>query len=85
MKTPHSPPGLLSLCLMLLAGCTSAPHSTEPLPTEPGCPAVVACQLPATAPRTNGELRHALDVIEQAWAECAAQVDMLLEHQQAQP
>lgn len=46
---------------------------------------MVACQLPATAPRTNGELRHALDVIEQAWAECAAQVDMLLEHQQAQP
>ena len=35
------------------------------------------CTLPAMAPRTNEELRRALDVTEAAWGECAARVDMI--------
>jgi hypothetical protein len=30
------------------------------------------------APRTNDELRKALDVTESAWGECAARVDMIV-------
>lgn len=29
------------------------------------------------APRTNDELRRALDATEAAWGECAARVDMI--------
>ena len=85
MKTPNYAPGLLSLCLMLLAGCGSAP----PLPAPPlivtGCPAVVPCQLPATSPRNNGDQLTDQDRVEAAWADCAAQVDMVYQHQQAAP
>jgi hypothetical protein len=30
------------------------------------------------APRTNDELRRALDTTEAAWGECAARVDMIV-------
>ncbi|WP_414704785.1 Rz1-like lysis system protein LysC [Pseudomonas coleopterorum] len=41
------------------------------------------CTLPATAPRHNGELLGDQDSLEAAWADCAAQVDMIFRHQQA--
>lgn len=50
-----------------------------------GCPAVVPCQLPATAPSANGDLLSDSERLEAAWADCAAQVDMLYRHQQGQP
>ncbi|WP_245586789.1 Rz1-like lysis system protein LysC [Pseudomonas cremoricolorata] len=81
MKTPRFALGLPSLCLTLLAGCASAPPSAAPPPTISGCPAVVPCQLPATRPTRNGELLDDLDRIEQAWAECAAQIDSLYRQQ----
>jgi hypothetical protein len=37
--------------------------------------------LPASKPRTNDELRRALDIAESAWADCAARVDMIFECQ----
>jgi hypothetical protein len=40
--------------------------------------------LPATAPSNNGELLQDPDTLEAAWAECAAQVDMVHDHQQKQ-
>jgi hypothetical protein len=46
---------------------------------------VTPCQLPPTAPNNNGDLLTDLDSLETAWAACAAQVDMLYRHQQAQP
>nr|WP_238535554.1 Rz1-like lysis system protein LysC [Pseudomonas sp. PAMC 25886] len=85
MKTPNYAIGLISLCLTLLAGCASAPLSPAPQLTVTGCPAVVPCQLPATSPRNNGDQLTDQDRTEAAWADCAAQVDMVYKHQQAQP
>lgn len=50
-----------------------------------GCPAVVPCRLPATAPASNGDLLTDPDTAESAWAECAAQVDMVYQFQQGNP
>ncbi|WP_225422519.1 Rz1-like lysis system protein LysC [Pseudomonas huaxiensis] len=81
MKTTNSVTGLTSLCLTLLAGCASAPPSPAPTLIVTGCPAVVPCVLPATAPANNGNLLSDEDQVEQAWAECAAQVDLIYKHQ----
>ena len=83
MKTVISRPGLLSLCLLQLAGCASAPPSAAPALTVTGCPLVTPCQLPATAPRNNGELLADAEALEAAWADCAAQVDLIHDMQQA--
>ena len=85
MKTPNYATGLLSLCLTLLAGCASAPPSPAPTLIVSGCPAVVPCQLPATRPLNNGDQLTDQDRVETAWADCAAQVDMVYQHQQATP
>lgn len=42
---------------------------------------MVPCVLPATSPINNGELLTDADMIEAAWAECAAQVDTIYQHQ----
>ncbi|MGJ3439623.1 Rz1-like lysis system protein LysC [Pseudomonas sp. Je.1.5.c] len=73
--------GLLSLYLTLLAGCASAPPSPAPTLIVSGCPVVTPCQLPATAPRQNGQLLSDQERTELAWAECAAQVDRVYQHQ----
>ncbi|MFJ2427625.1 Rz1-like lysis system protein LysC [Pseudomonas sp. NPDC087804] len=81
MKTPNYVIGLSSLCLMLLAGCASAPPSPAPTLIVSGCPAVVPCRLPATEPDSNGALLTDQDSAEAAWADCAAQVDMVYQYQ----
>lgn len=43
---------------------------------------MVPCQLPASHPNSNGDLLTDQDTTESAWAECAAQVDMIYAHQQ---
>jgi hypothetical protein len=43
---------------------------------------VVPCVLPATSPALNGELLTDAERAELAWADCAAQVDMVYRHQQ---
>lgn len=85
MKTMNYATGLTSLCLTLLAGCASAPPSPAPQLTVTGCPAVVPCVLPATSPLNNGDQLTDQDRAEAAWADCAAQVDMIYKHQQANP
>lgn len=42
---------------------------------------VVPCTLPATSPNDNGDLLNDQDNVESAWAECAAQVDRVYQHQ----
>ncbi len=74
--------GGLSLSLMLLAGCMSAPASQEQTVTVSGCPVVTPCSLLPAAPQNNGDLSDDADAILAAWAECAAQVDMVYNHQQ---
>lgn len=77
--------GALSLCLLLLAGCMSAPPSPEPVVTVTGCPVVTPCSLLPAAPQNNGELSDDSDYLLSAWAECSAQVDAVYQHQQQQP
>ncbi|MEE1882850.1 Rz1-like lysis system protein LysC [Pseudomonas soli] len=81
MKTSNFANGLTSLYLTLLAGCASAPPSPAPTLIVSGCPVVVPCQLPATAPTRNGQLLTDQERTELAWAECAAQVDRVFQHQ----
>ncbi|WP_281868296.1 Rz1-like lysis system protein LysC [Pseudomonas sp. BR1R-5] len=73
--------GLISLSLTLLAGCGSVPPSPALTLTVSGCPVVVPCQLPATSPAKNGQLLTDQERTELAWAECAAQVDAVYQHQ----
>lgn len=74
--------GGLSLSLMLLAGCMSAPPLAEHTVTVSGCPVVTPCSLLPAAPHSNGQLSDDSDYLIAAWAECAAQVDMIYSHQQ---
>lgn len=74
--------GGLSLSLMLLAGCMSAPPLAEHTVTVSGCPVVTPCSLLPAAPQNNGQLSDDSDYLLNAWAECAAQVDMIYSHQQ---
>ncbi|MFD1697793.1 Rz1-like lysis system protein LysC [Halopseudomonas phragmitis] len=69
---------------MLLGGCASALPSPEPQTIRLGCPAVTPCTLPPVSPQTNGDLITDSEIDGNAWAECAAQVDMIYQHQQAQ-
>lgn len=50
-----------------------------------GCPVVTPCSLLPAAPLNNGELSDDTDAILAAWAECAAQVDAVYQHNQRQP
>ncbi|WP_426770431.1 Rz1-like lysis system protein LysC [Pseudomonas aeruginosa] len=75
--------GLTSLCLMLLAGCNSAPLSPERPLTISGCPAVTPCSLESAGPKDNGGLQTEVERIGLAWAECAAKVDMIISTQGA--
>jgi len=45
---------------------------------------VVPCTLSATKPDKNGALLNDQEATESDWAQCAAQVDMVYQHQQAQ-
>lgn len=77
--------GAASLCLALLAGCMSAPPLPEPVVTVHGCPVVTPCSLLPAAPQNNADLSDDSDYLLSAWAECAAQVDAVYQHQQQQP
>lgn len=65
---------------MLLAACTSAPPSPEPQVTVSGCPVVTRCTLDPAAPSSNGELSDDTDYLMAAWGECAAKVDIIVDH-----
>ena len=82
MKTNIYASGLILSCLMLLAACAPAPQLPAPQPIEIGCPAVTPCTLSPTQPQANGHLLNDADVIEADWAECAAKVDMVYQHQE---
>lgn len=81
MKTKTSATGLLLSCLLLLSACVPAQKSSVPDSTELGCPRVTACRLPPSKPMNNGELLLSPEEVEEAWAACAAQVDMILDCQ----
>ncbi len=81
MKTKIYAIGPLLLSLVLLSACATTTPSPAPQLIEKRAPAVTRCTLPAVTIRNNGDLQAALDRAEAAWAECAAEVDMIIEHQ----
>jgi len=85
VKTQPMRLGLLSLCLTLLAACTNVPLSPEPQVTVSGCPVVTRCTLNPAAPSNNGELSDDGDYLMAAWGECAAKVDIIVDHNQRSP
>ncbi len=61
-------------CLMLCAGCTSAPPAPLPVTVYNRCPQVSLCPMPASNPQTNGDL--SADIRRQsALEQCALQVE----------
>ena len=73
--------GLILLCPLILSACTSTP----PLPAVRHRPIArnwEACQLPALQPQSNEDLSRALLDTENAWHQCAAQVDMTISCQE---
>ena len=76
--------GLMLSCLMLFAGCTSAPPLVAVQSTVVGCPLVIPCRLPASNPISNQGISSELDTCEAAWHECAAQIDMIIDCQHKQ-
>lgn len=75
MKTPRIVIGLLSLSLLQLSGCGSAPPLPAQQLTSSSCPPLTPCRLPASNPNRNGDLMADLHLVEKAWALCAAKVD----------
>ncbi|EOK4746556.1 TPA: Rz1-like lysis system protein LysC [Escherichia coli] len=66
---------------MILSACTSTP----PLPAvrlTANCPKLTPCQLPALQLQNNEDLSRALLETENAWHQCAAQVDMTISCQE---
>ena len=74
-----------SLCLLTLAGCTSAPQPPTPLhiDSRPKCP-LTACQLPARkALQVTDDWSRAVDDLEDSLLSCAAQVLACIDLQSA--
>lgn len=64
-------------CLMLCAGCTSAPPAPTPVIVHNACPKVSLCPMPGSDPETNGDLSADIRQLENALARCASQVKMI--------
>lgn len=78
MKTKICALGMMALCLSLLSACTTVPQSPAPQVIKITCDRVQRCTMPATSLKTNGDLRRAFDQAENAWAICAAKVDLIV-------
>ena len=68
----------LSLLVLLLAGCAAALPSPAPMLIINQCATPSPCTLPASYPQTNGELHLQLERTETACAQCAAEVDAII-------
>ncbi|WP_255431583.1 Rz1-like lysis system protein LysC [Buttiauxella sp. B2] len=62
---------------MTLSGCTPAPHSPPQPIIYSGCPKVALCLIPASTPRTNGDLSTDIRQLEAALVSCAAQTETI--------
>ncbi|MFC0381395.1 Rz1-like lysis system protein LysC [Chromohalobacter israelensis] len=65
--------------MTLLSACASAPPSPAPPIIVKRCATPSPCSLPASAPMTNGALLEQLERTEAAWAQCAAEVDAIIQ------
>ncbi|WP_074388635.1 Rz1-like lysis system protein LysC [Buttiauxella noackiae] len=62
---------------MTLSGCTPARPLTPPPIIYSGCPKVSLCPIPASSPRTNGDLSVDIRQLEAALVSCAAQTETI--------
>lgn len=72
MKTKIFAAGTVLTCLMLCAGCTSAPPALTPVIVANACPKVSLCPMPGSDPQTNGDLSADIRQLENALARCAS-------------
>ena len=77
MKTRISAAGMALTCLMLCAGCTSAPPAPTPVIVANACPKVSLCPMPGSDPQKNGDLSADIRQLENALARCANKVKMI--------
>ncbi|HHL1846437.1 TPA: Rz1-like lysis system protein LysC [Klebsiella pneumoniae] len=66
--------GTALICLMLCAGCTSAPPVPMPVIVYNACPRVSLCPMPGSDPTTNGDLSADIRQLVSALEGCALQV-----------
>ncbi len=84
MRMKRYAAGLSALSLLWLSACASGPPSPAPRLTVNICATPDPCRLPASNPRTHGDLNLQVEITEGAWAECAAKVDAIIAcHRQA--
>ncbi|WP_435953214.1 Rz1-like lysis system protein LysC [Dryocola sp. BD626] len=62
---------------MTLSGCTRDRPLTPPPVIYSGCPKVALCPIPASQPRTNGDLSADIRQLEAALVSCAAQAETI--------
>ncbi|WP_367376541.1 Rz1-like lysis system protein LysC [Hafnia alvei] len=74
--------GISLLCLMILQGCTPVPPLTPPTLIYVGCPKVTSCPIPASLPKTNGDLSEDNRQLERALVSCALQVETVKQCQE---
>ena len=77
MKMKGYAAGIPLSCLMLSAGCTSAPPAPPPHIVYHACPKVSLCPMPASEPATNGDLSADIRRLEHALTACALQVETI--------
>ncbi|MDR3434031.1 MAG: Rz1-like lysis system protein LysC [Rouxiella aceris] len=82
MKMKPCAAGISLLCLMTLQGCTTAPSSPPPTVIYAGCPRVSSCPIPASQPKTNGDLSDDIRQLEGALVSCALQVETVKQCQE---
>ena len=66
--------GTALICLMLCAGCTSAPPVPAPVIVYDASPRVSLCPMPGSDPTTNGDLSADIRQLVSALEGCALQV-----------
>ncbi|WP_231576079.1 Rz1-like lysis system protein LysC [Rahnella sp. WP5] len=68
---------------MTLSGCTPALRSINPAIIYVGCPKVSSCPIPASSPKTNGDLSEDNRQLESALVNCALQVETVKQCQES--
>ena len=76
--------GLISLCLMLSAACSTVPEPPQVFPVQMVYPVLTRCIKPLLNIQVNEDFAYALETTELARALCAAKVDSIIQIQEQQ-
>ncbi|MGV8925254.1 MAG: Rz1-like lysis system protein LysC [Ewingella sp.] len=66
----------------MLSGCNSVRPSLPPEIIYVGCPAVSSCPIPASQPKTNGDLSSDVRNLEAALVACGLQIETVKQCQE---